>query len=372
MKKIIQTKNKKKYRKDCLWKNLLNQKRKFPKEYNFVPNTYLLGNSNDWERFTKLKEDSNSSHLWIMKPVNQACGRGIKMISKKTKIHKKKNYLVCEYIAHPHLINDLKYDLRLYVLVTSYDPLRIYLYNEGLTRFATEKYSVSLQELGKRYVHLTNYSVNKNNKKNYVPNTDNGNGCEGSKWPISILKEKYREIGVDSENLFKKIKDIIIKALISSEPLMLNSSTKSQEHRNNCFEFYGFDILIDNKLQPWLLEVNVCPSLSSSSPLDRRIKHRLISDILNIVGIAPYSKKLFIEDLKNKLPGVNEKPTYQSKNIHDLQDLDYDNCLTKLSPEDWVVLFETDEEFYRRGNFERIYPVSDEQQMSYYIKLFEF
>jgi tubulin polyglutamylase TTLL4 len=49
--------------------------------------------------------------------------------------------------------------------------------------------------------------------------------------------------------------------------------------------------LIDDKFKPWLLEVNVCPSLCSSSPLDRKIKHTLLSDIFNLVGVIPYEKK---------------------------------------------------------------------------------
>lgn len=40
------------------------------------------------------------------------------------------------------MINDLKYDLRIYVLVTSFDPLKIYTFNDGLCRFATEKYDL--------------------------------------------------------------------------------------------------------------------------------------------------------------------------------------------------------------------------------------
>jgi Tubulin-tyrosine ligase family len=91
---------------------------------------------------------------------------------------------------NPHLINDLKYDLRLYVLVTSYDPLRIYLYDEGLTRFATEKYTTNTKEVTKRYVHLTNYSVNKYAKK-FVKNTGSENDGEGSKWSHTALRAKY-------------------------------------------------------------------------------------------------------------------------------------------------------------------------------------
>jgi tubulin polyglutamylase TTLL4 len=56
------------------------------------------------------------------------------------------------------------------VLVTSYDPLKVYLFREGLTRFATEKYSTNMSSLKKRFVHLTNYSVNKRNVEGYVRN----------------------------------------------------------------------------------------------------------------------------------------------------------------------------------------------------------
>jgi tubulin polyglutamylase TTLL4 len=77
--------------------------------------------------------------------------------------------LVSKYIQRPHLINGLKYDLRIYVLVTSFDPLRVYIYEDGLVRFATEKYSTSGKNLKKRYMHLTNYSVNKR-AEGYVAN----------------------------------------------------------------------------------------------------------------------------------------------------------------------------------------------------------
>jgi len=73
-------------------------------------------------------------------------------------------------VHKPLLINGFKFDIRLYVLVTSYDPLKIYLYKDGLVWFATEKYTVNPSSLKKWFIHLTNYSVNKKNLEKYVPN----------------------------------------------------------------------------------------------------------------------------------------------------------------------------------------------------------
>ena len=70
----------------------------------------------------------------------------------------------------------------------------------------------------------------------------------------------------------------------------MNRFTK---HKNSCFEIYGFDILLDSKLKPWLLEVNISPSLSSSSPMDKKIKSTLICDTLNLIGVQPYDRKAY-------------------------------------------------------------------------------
>jgi hypothetical protein len=69
--------------------------------------------------------------------------------------------VVCKYISNPLLINKHKFDLRIYVLITSIDPLRIYVYNEGLARFASHPYEMTKETLKNLYQHLTNYSINK-------------------------------------------------------------------------------------------------------------------------------------------------------------------------------------------------------------------
>ena len=76
-------------------------------------------------------------------------------------------------------------------------------------------------------------------------------------------------------------------------------------HRRNCFELYGFDILIDSDLKPWLIEVNLSPSLNCEAPIDMKIKSALICDLLNLVGLPAtgniclpyvfYKKNLFVK-----------------------------------------------------------------------------
>jgi tubulin polyglutamylase TTLL2 len=67
--------------------------------------------------------------------------------------------VVQKYIENPLLIGGYKFDLRLYVCVPSYFPLTIYLYKEGIARFATQKFC--LERLDDPFRHLTNFSLNK-------------------------------------------------------------------------------------------------------------------------------------------------------------------------------------------------------------------
>ncbi len=153
--------------------------------------TYLF--TEDYNRFQTDREAEESNVLYILKPVASSCGRGIKVIGKKTKINRRDGYLASKYICKPHLINGFKYDLRVYVLVTSYDPLRIYVFNDGLVRFATEKYTLNPADLKKRYIHLTNFSVNKKSENFKQNKGGSGDADEesSSKWSFKALRKAY-------------------------------------------------------------------------------------------------------------------------------------------------------------------------------------
>ena len=211
---------------------------------------------------------------------------------------RKPGYVVSQYVSNPHLIHGFKYDLRIYALVTCFDPLKVYLFKEGLVRFATQKYTNNQKNTNTKFIHLTNYSINKKNE-DYVKNTgaNGGNNAaddddeNASKWNLAQLKAHFEKTGINFATVMYRIKDVIIKTLQSVEPHIVSTMQRCTKHRNVCFELYGFDILLDNKLKAWLLEVNISPSLSSSSPLDKKIKTMLICDTLNLSGCYPYDRK---------------------------------------------------------------------------------
>lgn len=104
----------------------------------------------------------------------------------------------------PHLINGLKYDLRVYVLVTSYCPLKVYLYNDGLVRFATEQYNLDPKNINQKFIHLTNFSINKKNVAKFVKNDDNSDEddeCESSKWDFKQLESAFTRMGLDWQSM---------------------------------------------------------------------------------------------------------------------------------------------------------------------------
>ena len=136
-----------------------------------------------------------------------------------------------------------------------------------------------------RFMHLTNYSVNKFNA-NFINNSDCEKDGIGSKWSLIALKKFFKISGIRDEVLWKKIEDIIIKTFISIDPVLNNSYEMYVPFRTNCFELLGFDILIDDNLQPWLLETNLSPSLNCDSPLDQKIKGKLTANLFTLIGMG--------------------------------------------------------------------------------------
>jgi len=245
----------------------------------WVPTTFAL--PSDYAIFVEeFRRHPNAT--WIAKPTGQAQGRGIFLVSKLNQLKKwsggqkpfnqslfREPYIISKYINDPLLVGGKKFDLRVYVLVTNYRPLKAYLYRGGFCRFCVEQYSSNVAEIDNVFVHLTNVAVQKN--------AEDYNDRHGGKWDIHdlLLFVEGTRGAVARDKLMTEMEAVLVHSLKAVQGVMIND--------RHCFEMYGFDILLDASLKPWLLEVNASPSLSTTTDADRILKTRLIHDMLGIV-----------------------------------------------------------------------------------------
>ncbi|XP_065942587.1 tubulin polyglutamylase ttll6 isoform X27 [Magallana gigas] len=327
-------------RKDLLARNLNRMNKMFPKEYNIFPKTWCLpADYGDFLAYTRQKKNKT----YILKPETGCQGRGI-WVTRNPKEIKPHEHMICQqYMAKPFLIDGFKFDLRIYTLVTSCDPLRIFLFKDGLARFATNKYiEPTHNNVDNVFMHLTNYAINKHSE-DFIRDDE-----AGSKRRISTINRYLRDKGYDVDKMWADIDDVIIKTLISAHSILKhNYRTCFPNHVKGsaCFEILGFDVLLDRKLRPQVLEVNHSPSFNTDSELDREIKGALVWDSLNLVNFGACDRRKCIEEekrrIKDRLLGRGvKKETREELEIAQAQ---YLEVLERY-------------ENNHLGNFRRIYP----------------
>ncbi|KAM4853162.1 tubulin polyglutamylase TTLL5 isoform 13-T16 [Thomomys bottae] len=375
-------------RKDRLYKNVIRMQHTHGfKAFHILPQTFLL--PAEYAEFCN--SYSKDRGPWIVKPVASSRGRGVYLINNPNQISLEENILVSRYINNPLLIDDFKFDVRLYVLVTSYDPLVIYLYEEGLARFATVRYDQGAKNIRNQFMHLTNYSVNKKSG-DYVSCDDPDVEDYGNKWSMSAMLRYLKQEGRDTTALMAHVEDLIIKTIISAELAIATACKTFVPYRSSCFELYGFDVLIDSTLKPWLLEVNLSPSLACDAPLDLKIKASMISDMFTVVGFVcqdPAQRattRPIYPTFESSRRNPFQKPQrpvsaqFQSSNTKQrarplsASDAEMKNLVSSsrekmlgkiggsvlgLSMEEIKVLRRVKEENDRRGGFIRIFPTSE-------------
>ncbi|CAI9715450.1 probable tubulin polyglutamylase TTLL9 isoform X13 [Octopus vulgaris] len=268
-------------RKNLMVKNLKRLKRQVERDhgkaegqfYDFFPTSF------------ELPFKRNPGLVWIMKPAAKSQGKGIFLFRKlKDIIDWKKSenqlnndsnkeapetYVVQRYIANPYLIGGKKFDVRVYVLVTSIAPLKIWIYRNGFARFSNTRYS--LDAISDSFIHLTNVAIQKT-----APDYDPEKGC---KWSCQDLRQYlYAKHGLEIvKDIFLQIDFTIIRSLQSVQKIIINDK--------HCFEALGYDILIDDQLKVWLIEINASPSFTATSKEDYDLKYGLLTDVFNIIDM---------------------------------------------------------------------------------------
>ncbi|CBZ28906.1 tubulin-tyrosine ligase-like protein [Leishmania mexicana MHOM/GT/2001/U1103] len=357
--------------------------------YSYVPRTWFYPQERE-SLVTAMKASPSDRHF-IWKPSRGSCGRGIlisqggtehapswerimeeidcKAASKETR-RLFSSYVVQEYIENPLLVEGRKVDLRLYVAVTSYNPLTVYWHEEGLVRFAAEPYSDTTNsssssidcggmEVGDgavlpgslagsarhesagsrnrgnnhsgsvtpsayctkhmhdRFRHLTNYSVG----RRYVAMHGHGrsilslptetNAVDGDavlpelKWSLQRLWDYIDACGEStvrsrtgvaparraSDAVREEIAQLITRTLMAVRPVV-NDAVRRVPMPGSYFELYGFDVMLDASLNPFLIEVNTLPSLESSSTFDYSTKTNVVADLLNLAMLEPFERNM--------------------------------------------------------------------------------
>eukprot|EP00392_Amoebophrya_sp_AT5.2_P005849 g5859.t1 len=304
-------------RKSRMYRNLHRIARVLPKEYTFLPTTYVLPEDRELlcSREFENGKTRNNRYL-ILKPDHMAKGKGVQLINSwdtvaeilQEKQMRHQHIVVQRYISHPMLLDGMKFDLRLYLLVTHIDPLELYLFQDGLVRLSTTEYEKpNADNFDQRCMHLTNYAVNKDSENFVMDAGDDGAGSKRSLlWFWKHVDEEYGE--KERKLLWKKCKQLCVKMMLAVQPALAHEyycgmpkdgAKLKTTNRCRCFALLGVDIMVDRNLKPWLLETNHLPSFATETDLDYDIKKRLIEQTLDLIPIVPCA-------LGKKLIGTEE------------------------------------------------------------------
>eukprot|EP00658_Telonema_sp_P-2_P054625 TRINITY_DN43458_c0_g1_i1.p1 TRINITY_DN43458_c0_g1~~TRINITY_DN43458_c0_g1_i1.p1 ORF type:complete len:461 (-),score=93.54 TRINITY_DN43458_c0_g1_i1:114-1496(-) len=331
-------------RKDMLTKNLKRAQKNLQREgqmaeaaqYDFLPKSFVLPGeygpfleefkkgfgSYDYDSKSRIdnrelkceRKSSGIDNIWIMKPVGGRQGKGIFLFNKLCEISDWKKgvswssddpqadtYLAQHYISNPYLVGGRKFDLRLYALVTSFSPLTLWMSRNGFARFSNSRFSMAKAEIKNALVHLTNVAIQSQDAA-----YDSEVGC---KWGVQSLRKHiaFRHGEEATNRCFHEMQNVIIRSLLAVQKVIINDK--------NCFELYGYDLMIDSNLKPYLIEVNASPSISADTEDDYALKFGLLDDLMTIIdmegNLTGQEEHIGGFDLVYQGSSVKQPPSYE-------------------------------------------------------------
>jgi len=243
----------------------------------FLPRVYSI--PEDYHALQQAALDAPGRH-WILKPKNASRGRGVRVVRDVTAVPLEDRWMVQEYLGTPHTMKQRKYVLRLYVLISSITPLRVYLYQQGFAKLASAPYDIN--DIDNPFSQLTNPDINALNTEADIP---------VEFVDLDRYRQWLREEGHDDGALFEKVRDLVTLTAIAAVEPMRERTRKLGVDSRGCYELLGVDCLIDEDLKPWLLECNLSPSLgvcaapASGGTVEAQIKSDMVTDMASLVGL---------------------------------------------------------------------------------------
>ena len=314
-----------------------------------IPESYIYdGVSNTFKEIIN-KHFINDDFCLLKKSSHNAC-TGNKVFNVKCKNDfKSYSNIVSEYnivckIIKPHLLFKKKYSLGIYTLVTSFEPLTVYMYNDGIVLFCTEDYDKNkiVNEVNKymfdknkivnevnKYMFFSNKCVNINNIGKYKENKDILR-CEPSIATFtSYLKYMKEELKFDTEKLLIDIKDVIIKTLIGfTEKYSVFFRNFKFKSNKNFFGLFRYDFMLDENKKLFLLEINQGPDIDfGTSHIDDYINENLLLETFNILGTVSY--RSLIKENDSRV--IQLKLLYKSNNKVFTEDENLNECIAEYN-----------------------------------------
>ena len=310
----------------------------FPSQFKFLPKSFIVPIQQ--EQFEE--EVAEKKGKYIIKPDRGSLGEGIKIVEAGEPAPKVERLCVAqEYIPSLH-IDDYKFDFRIYVLLASVDPLRIYVYRNGVARFCSKKSSDHSV-----FSELTNKSLNKKNPDVVMTQIVK---------LVADVMNRLKNEGHDTDRLWQRIDRAIVSTIITASKFLKDGMEEQCPKLGiqRCFQILGFDVLLSEELDPYILEVNYRPSLETNASYERKMKLSMLSDAMKIMQPAPeyqeYIRKNFSPELAEKWPTLVENDEELKAAIMKTNNKPIGNV----------------------GGFVLAYPTSNERQMKKWDRMIQF
>jgi len=301
-----------------------------------------------------LEAERSPKKLWVQKSNHH---RGIKIVNSKEVDLTAKSTFVQEFVTNPLLIDKKKFDIGVYVVYTSVDPLQVYIYDdEMLIRFCMEDYypldvkNVNKYVVGDKYIPVPDMASLKNNYN------------QGKMTFKDALFTYMKDIGYDTKQIWEEIRNCISEVFLAKAQVM-SSSFNNYATKHNFFELVRVDFVIDESGKVWLMEINMSPNLSSNShAINALLYQQVIYNTLALVGIASHIDERFSVDAKDM--SANERSIIvansKCKDMACLYACDVEecqlcnHCMTDANKE---ILKKAYREHYNKGGFSRALPL---------------
>ncbi|DBB01698.1 hypothetical protein WJX77_004961 [Trebouxia sp. C0004] len=251
--------------------------------------TQALAELAEWHGQSDIDGGSN---IWILKPGGKSRGRGISCTNSWADIKEKADadaaapegtsqmWVAQKYIEQPLIINRRKFDMRQWVLVTNSAPMTAWFYQDCYLRFCAEDYSLS--DLTNVFSHLSNNCIARKSL-----HFESGDWAEGNMWSCSAFSD-HLDASCAQKGLWQNHIQPQMQRIVQYS---LACATESLQARPNSHELFGYDFVVDQALNVWLIEVNCSPSLEHSTPVTARLCAQMMDDLFKVVVDLPERRR---------------------------------------------------------------------------------